>query len=70
MALEKKEWLRLEDKANDLRNLCLQTTHWSGSGHVGGSFSVMDIITALYFKFMNFDPMQSIKGIFLHLHAL
>lgn len=56
MTLKKEEWLRLEDKANDLRNLCLQTTFWSGSGHVGGSFSVMDILTVLYYKYMNFNP--------------
>lgn len=56
MALTKQEWLRLEDKANTLRNLTLQTTHWAGSGHVGGSFSAIDLLTALYYKYMNFDP--------------
>jgi transketolase len=56
MALTKQEWLRLEDKANDLRNLTLQTTHWAGGGHIGGSFSSMDILTALYYKYLNFDP--------------
>ncbi|HOO22879.1 MAG TPA: transketolase [Clostridia bacterium] len=56
MALTKQEWLRLEDKANDLRNLTLQTTYWAGSGHVGGSFSAIDMLTALYYKYMNFDP--------------
>lgn len=56
MALTKQEWLRLEDKANDLRNLTLQTTFWAGSGHIGGSFSAMDLLTALYYKYMNFDP--------------
>ncbi len=56
MGLEKKEWLRLEDKANDLRTLCLDTTYWAGSGHIGGSFSSADILTVLYYKYMNFDP--------------
>lgn len=56
MALTKQEWLRLEDKANDLRSICLNTTHWAGSGHIGGSFSSADILTTLYYKYMNFDP--------------
>lgn len=56
MALTKQEWLRLEDKANDLRTLCLETTYWAGSGHIGGSYSSADILTVLYYKYMNFDP--------------
>lgn len=56
MSLTKKEWLRLEAKANDLRTLCLHTTYWAGSGHIGGSFSSADILTTLYYKYMNFDP--------------
>lgn len=42
--LTKEEWLALEKKANDLRHLCLQTTVWAGSGHIGGGMSVMDIL--------------------------
>lgn len=56
MALSKQEWLRLEKKASDLRTLILETTHWAGSGHIGGSMSAIDIMTALYYKYMNFDP--------------
>lgn len=56
MALTKQEWIRLENKADELRNLCLYTTHCAGSGHIGGSSSSLDILTALYYKYMNFDP--------------
>ena len=35
MALTKQEWIRLEEKADELRKLCLYTTHCS-SGHIGG----------------------------------
>lgn len=56
MALSKQEWLRLEKKASELRTLILETTHWAGSGHIGGSMSAIDIMTALYYKYMNFDP--------------
>jgi len=56
MPLSKNEWLALENKANDLRQLCLQTTVDAGSGHIGGGMSVMDIMTILYHKFMKIDP--------------
>lgn len=56
MALSKQEWLRLERKAGELRDLNLRTTYWAGSGHIGGCLSAIDILTALYYKHMNFDP--------------
>ncbi|MDR2647876.1 MAG: transketolase [Oscillospiraceae bacterium] len=56
MALTKQEWLALEEKANELRNLCLDTTHWAGSGHIGGGLSVMDMLTILYYRHLNIDP--------------
>ena len=55
MALTRQEWAALEDKANQLRNLCLDTTHWAGSGHIGGGMSCMDILTILYYKHMNLN---------------
>lgn len=51
--LSKKEWLTLENKAYELRKLCLQTTMWAGSGHIGGGLSVMDLLTVLYHKYLN-----------------
>ena len=53
MPLSKKEWLALEKKANELRHLCLDTTYWAGSGHIGGGMSVMDMLTILYHKYLN-----------------
>lgn len=53
MALSKKEWLALEKKAHELRRLCLDTTFWAGSGHIGGGMSVMDMLTILYHKYLN-----------------
>lgn len=56
MALNNRELRALEDKAHELRNLCLDTVVWAGSGHVGGSLSAMDIFTILYHRHMNIDP--------------
>ena len=53
MALTKTEWLALEKKAHELRRLCLDTTFWAGSGHIGGGMSVMDMMTILYHKYLN-----------------
>ena len=55
MPLSKQEWLALEKKANDLRKLCLDTTYWAGSAHIGGGMSMMDMLTILYHKYMNID---------------
>lgn len=55
MALTKKEWLELEKHAHELRSLCLDTTYWAGSAHIGGGMSVMDMLTILYYKYMKID---------------
>lgn len=53
MPLSKTEWLALEKKAHELRLLCLDTTLWAGSGHIGGGMSVMDMLTVLYHRYLN-----------------
>lgn len=53
MPLTKQEWLDLEAKANQLRKQTVTTTLYAGSGHIGGSLSSMDILTILYYHFMN-----------------
>lgn len=56
MALKKDEWVQLEDKVNEVRRLCLDTTVWAGSGHIGGALSALDCLVLLYYKYANFDP--------------
>lgn len=56
MALTKQEWVELEKKAAELRDLCYDTVYWAGSGHWGGSSSSADLLTLLYYKYANFDP--------------
>lgn len=56
MPLTNQELEMLEKKAYELRNLCVDTVTWAGSGHIGGSLSSMDILTILYYKYLNIDP--------------
>jgi len=46
----------LENIAKALRRKSLEIIHRAGSGHPGGSLSIADILTALYFGVMNYDP--------------
>ena len=56
MALTKEEKQRLEAVARELRLTVIDVMAWSGGAHVGGSLSIMDILTILYFKYLNIDP--------------
>lgn len=38
------------------RLMAMDMVHTAASGHIGGSLSVMDILTTLYFDFMRVDP--------------
>jgi len=46
----------LTAKAYQLRRDILEMIYRGKAGHFGGSFSVIDILTALYFKHMNVSP--------------
>lgn len=46
----------LQKIANEIRLIALETIERAGSGHIGGSFSLAEIMTVLYFKVMNIDP--------------
>jgi transketolase len=46
----------LEGKAREFRRTILQIITKAGSGHPGGSLSVIDIVTALYLRQMRHDP--------------
>ncbi|MGI6083915.1 MAG: transketolase [Acetivibrionales bacterium] len=46
----------LENTAAKCRRKIVRMVEASGSGHLGGAASCMDIVTALYFHFMNTDP--------------
>ena len=46
----------LERKAGEIRKTLLETIHHAGSGHIGGSMSIADILSVLYFDAMNVEP--------------
>lgn len=46
----------LKRLANDLRIDVIKMTTNAGSGHVGGSFSIAEIVTALYFHELHINP--------------
>ncbi len=54
--LDKKEWLELSLKSNAVRKHIVEMVYNAGSGHPGGSLSATDILVALYFKIMKYDP--------------
>ena len=48
----------LDLMAAKIRKTALQTIQAAGSGHIGGSFSIADILSVLYFEKMNVNPMR------------
>jgi transketolase len=46
----------LEKKANIIRQHCFDIFNTPQQGHVGGTMSLIDIVTALYFHHIKFDP--------------
>jgi transketolase len=48
----------LKDSANLMRAYDLVALHAAGSGHAGGTLSIMDITAALYLEIANHDPLN------------
>ena len=48
--------LALKKTANEVRKGIVTAVHSAKSGHPGGSLSIADIMTYLYFEEMNVDP--------------
>ncbi len=46
----------LEKKANDIREDIIRMLEEAGSGHSAGPLGLADIVTALYFNVMDYDP--------------
>lgn len=50
------DYSALYEKAADIRKILIEMIGRIGVGHVGGALSIVDVLTALYYKEMNVDP--------------
>ena len=62
MNLDNAEKLSLQKIACKVRMGVITGTHSAKSGHPGGSLSIADILSYLYFKEMNIDPKDPKKA--------
>ena len=53
--MERKELEFLAHKAKEIRKLTLDTIGYLGVGHIGGALSIVDVLTILYYKYMDVD---------------
>ncbi len=53
--MSQQEIIELEEKAKEVRRGIVETVYSASSGHPGGSLSVADILTVLYFKELNIN---------------
>jgi transketolase len=56
MPCTEKEIQDLTATARELRLTIVDIMAWSGGAHIGGSLSIVEILTALYFKYLNVKP--------------
>lgn len=54
--LHEEKLQELESKANEIRQLIIETLLEAGSGHSAGPLGMADIFTAFYFHILNHDP--------------
>jgi transketolase len=53
------EWL--QEKARQLRIETIKAIGTAGGGHIGGSMSIVEVLTLLYYKYMRVDPKDPAK---------
>ena len=54
--MDEQELTRLTETAKEIRKLTLDSIGYLGVGHVGGSMSIVEALTVLYYKHMKVDP--------------
>lgn len=54
--MNKEKKRELDKMAVQIRKECLHAIQTAGSGHIGGSFSIADLLSVLYFDEMNVNP--------------
>jgi len=58
MPVSETELKQLRKMAKQIRKDIVDVTQWSGGSHIGGSLSMTDIMTVLYWKYLNIDPQR------------
>lgn len=54
---------QLNEKSRELRIDILRAVHSAGKGHIGGAYSIVEILVSLYYgKFLRFDPANPLWG--------
>ena len=48
----------LNEKAAQIRRLALESIYLAQSGHPGGSLSIAELLSVLYFDVMEIDPLK------------
>jgi transketolase len=56
MPLTDTELKELKEHAWQIRRDIIDTTVWAGGAHIGGGMSMVEMMTILYFKYLNIDP--------------
>lgn len=59
MPITAAEKLELTQRARELRLNIVDVMVYSGGAHVGGSLSIAELLTMLYFKYLSIDPVQA-----------
>ena len=54
--MKQEEIKRLKEKAKEIRELTIDQIGYCGFGHIGGSMSIIEILTLLHHKHMDFMP--------------
>jgi len=54
--MEQNILIELKKEAKEIRKLIISMIGNLGVGHIGGSLSIVEILTILYFKYLNIDP--------------
>lgn len=58
MPITESEIAGLKEQAKKIRHDIIDTTVWSGGAHIGGAMSMVEIMTILYFKYLNIRPQE------------
>jgi hypothetical protein len=61
--METKELDILKQKANNIRIATIDTIGYLGVGHIGGALSIVELLTILYYKYIDTSPLELKKKI-------